>query len=272
MPELDTRRIIDAHVHLWDTDRFPLSWWKPSLGLPRRCTLDDYRAVSNARSAVTVQAGEGAAEADWLVAAARTSARPTVAVVAQTTPEPGRPIVVPEAMLASEMAGLRLSLRGHDRSWASPESLDGLANALASAGIVLELLIRPDQLSSIPEVASRHPELTIVICHLALGSARMDDEWRRGMTGLARFPSVAAKASGAFASDRDRAEAVRIAVDSFGPNRLMFGSDWPISTRSIGWSGVVARTTEAIGGTMTAGELDAFWFGTAAQIYGRMIA
>ncbi len=106
-------------------------------------------------------------------------------------------------------------------------------------GLVLELpCVFPRHLADVPELARTFPDLTIVIDHLGkppLHTERMD-EWSSLIRSAAAHANVAAKVSGLNTilatttwTGSDFREAVEVALDCFGPDRLMCGSDWPVS-------------------------------------------
>jgi L-fuconolactonase len=132
--------------------------------------------------------------------------------------------------------------------------VDGLA-AVAAAGLVYDLLVRERELPAARAVAQRLPGLTLVVDHLAkprIREAAMDP-WAGELAALARHPNVACKLSGLVTeADWDAwtptqlVPYVRHAVDVFGPERLLFGSDWPVCLLAAGYGEVVAATAEAL--------------------------
>ncbi len=136
---------------------------------------------------------------------------------------------------------------------------------------MLELLLRADQISAVRTLAELHPRLDMVLCHLGLSTAAPTPEWRDALAALADQPNVSAKVSGLFpagraAYERDpRAQdAVREALDALGPDRMMFGSDWPMSTR-IGTYEDVIEWTHLLLGELTTDESAAIWARTAER-------
>ncbi|WP_350347612.1 amidohydrolase family protein [Agromyces sp. G08B096] len=270
--------MLDAHVHLWDLDRVHLSWFRPDLALPRVVTAEDLARASRGavEAAVAVQAGDTLGEAEWLAGHAAT--HPIIpAIVLQY--EAGRPwagIVQPvvDASTRSDaphprVAGIRVPTPQGAADLSDVRGLDRLADGLATSGLVLELLIRPDQLPAAAALAARHPELTVVICHLGLGRGTPDATWRRGLDAIAAHDRVLAKLSGLHADGDDAARVAGIAAtafDALGPDRLMFGSDWPMSARVAPYPEIVERTADALP-ELDATAADAFWHGTAARAY-----
>jgi L-fuconolactonase len=146
-----------------------------------------------------------------------------------------------------------------DSDWlARPAVLRGLAD-VAAAGLVYDVVAMPRHLRAAVAAAAATPQLTFVLDHLGnpeIG-AEVDLSWADAFRAFAALPNTAAKFSGFLgepapgsADTADGGPAAgqnahlrpyyEIALESFGPERLMFGSDWPVSTMAIGYSGVLA--------------------------------
>lgn len=268
--------IVDAHVHLWDVDRMHLPWFRPELGLPRVASLDDLRAASAGRidGAIAVQAADTLGEARWLADLAARD-RFVRGLVLQYDPRADATAWagMAQAMIDgpnARIGGIRLATPGGAADFGDVPGLDALADGLARTGRVLELLIRPAQLPAAAALARRHPSLAVVACHLAIGGEPAGRAWLDGLGEFAAQPNTAAKVSGlvrhAAGDDERVARLVRTAVAAFGADRLMFGSDWPISARFVPYAEVV-RSTEAALPPLDAAARRAFWRGTAMRLY-----
>jgi L-fuconolactonase len=274
--------ILDAHVHLWDTSRFELPWLAGVPELNHRYTARDLRAAigeAPVAAAVAVQAGETAEEAAWLFDAASEVQHGGLSsrVVLQHAPAASGWLGTVHSVvdgLGILPAGVRLPIHRRAADWTDLEGLDTLLGGLEQRGLVLELLLRPDQIPVIHELAAAHPRLDIVLCHLGLSTAESRPEWRTALKMLTSRSNVSAKVSGLFspqgtAADADsRArDAIAQAADALGPDRLMFGSDWPMSTRAGTYADVVERTALILP-ALTSEESAAIWRETAERIYG----
>ncbi len=142
-----------------------------------------------------------------------------------------------------------------DPHWILRPEVEPALAMLEEAGLVLELpAVFPDHLGDVPELARRHPGLAVVVDHLGkppLGTAQMA-AWGELLRAAAGQSNVHAKVSGlntlapASWSAADLEPAVRVAVDAFGPPRLVSGSDWPVALLNGNYERVWRETTAAI--------------------------
>lgn len=270
-------RLVDAHVHLWDLHRHGLAWFRPSLGLPGTASPSDLRAASGAGAldgpdavldvAVAVQAGDGADEVAWLTG----QRHPLLGgAVLQYVPQDEPEAQVVGAASTRAVRGFRVAVPDRAADLADVPGLDRLLAAAGDARMVVDFLVRWQQLPAVAAFAARHPRTSVVVCHLGLGQGEPVEGWRRGLVQLAATPNVAGKVSGLVGTgpdDRSRlTEVVHLAVEELGTDRLMFGSDWPISARVAPYPRIVARTAAALP-ALTPTERQAFWGGTAARLY-----
>lgn len=231
--------VIDAHQHYWNPTRADYGWLRPGSPLYRSFLPDDL-ATSLADAAVgttvLVQAAPTLAETDWLLdLAGRT---PTVAGVVGWV-DLDRPDVA--ALLAERiprgLVGIRPMLQDlPDPDWILARSA-GL-RAVSDAGLGFDALVRPAGLAPIAALAERHPGLRIVVDHAGkppIGTASMDDWWS-AIRQVAARPNCVCKLSGLMTeappcTPRDTVVAlVRRVADLWGPDRLIWGSDWPVLT------------------------------------------
>jgi L-fuconolactonase len=177
------------------------------------------------------------------------------------------------------LAGIRhLAHLEPDPAWlVRPDVVVGLA-AVAEAGLAVELVVRAHQLRVVTELVDAQPAASFVLDHLGkppllAGGADLQ-RWRTDITDLARRPNVVAKVSGLGLEDDHlgwTAASLRPAVDhaleTFGPGRLMFGSDWPLVRLTRGytaWWDTYRQLTAAL----AADEQEAIDHGTARRTYG----
>jgi L-fuconolactonase len=189
--------------------------------------------------------------------------------------------------VADAMAGLRALPGGEflcgirhpvlaepDPGWlARPEVLRGL-RALAVEGLVFDLVTLPHQLPAAVTAVRSVPELAFVLDHLGgppagPGQGATRGSWASAVRSLAGLPNVACKLSGAHTSPA-RAAGLRpyyeTVLAAFGPDRLMFGSDWPVSTLAATYRQVCDLYRE-LTADLDAAEQDAIFERTARRVY-----
>ncbi|WP_440707954.1 amidohydrolase family protein [Herbiconiux sp. YIM B11900] len=250
---MSERVIVDAHAHVWDRTRTPIDWIDESLPeIDRDFSVPELETVAqDAATAlgvridglVLVQALNDADETADLLAAAH---GPVVGWLDLDAPDaPGRLEALRAQPGGERLVGIRhLAHVDPDPEWLLRPAVSHGLDALADAGLGFDLVVRPWQLATAARVADAHPELRLVLDHLgqppatAGEGADVDAEnafarWAADLAELARRPNVVAKISGvavrggpASVAHLDRVGGV--ALEVFGPGRLMFGSDWPL--------------------------------------------
>jgi L-fuconolactonase len=148
--------------------------------------------------------------------------------------------------------------------------------ALAEFGLVYDILIVARQLPSATELARAFPQQPFVLDHIAKPDIRGHalDPWRRDIEALAACPNVTCKLSGmvteadwASWTPDDFAPYVERVVRCFGPERLMFGSDWPVCTLAGDYASVLALAESHLG-HLSQDDREAIFGGNAARVYG----
>lgn len=155
-----------------------------------------------------------------------------------------------------------------------PSFLRGLG-MLAEFDLTYDLLLFPRHLPVAIDVVSRFPDQRFVLDHLAKPpiKARQIDAWARDLVGLAARPNVCAKLSGLVTeaewhqwAPADLQPYLAVALDLFGPNRLMVGSDWPVCTLAGEYEQVMAPVV-AFAEAQPTDDRDAILGGTAVKFW-----
>ncbi len=252
---------IDAHQHFWDLDRFTYRWMPPGPSVLRRNYLPEDLAPILARNrfdgSVLVQANTVAAEAEWMLelATRHEFIKAVVAWVDLTDPRLGERL--DQLQRHPRFKGVRHPVHDEaDPRWLLREDvLRGLAE-LERRDLPYDLLLRPVHLPLVPILAERFPQLRMVIDHLAKPPiARHSLEgWAEQFAAAAQYPRVWCKLSGMITEADHRSwktahllPYVAHALRCFGPERLMFGSDWPVCLLAGSWKQVLAAFTQALG-------------------------
>jgi L-fuconolactonase len=276
--------ILDAHHHLWDPRLHDYPWMTGEAARLREPRgLDDLRAVTGpagVSATIAVQAATSEAETAWLLALAAESDGLVAGVVGWVDLE--APDVADRlARLRSAPGGERLVGIRHpahdepDAGWLDRDTVGRGLRAVAAAGLTYDLLLFPEHLAPARRVAEALPELALVVDHGA--KPRIADggwePWNSDLAALAAHERVHCKLSGlvtearwdAWREDGVERYAARL-LELFGPQRLMFGSDWPVCTLAASYAEVVELAGSALAGC-SAEERDAVLAGTARRFY-----
>jgi L-fuconolactonase len=274
---------IDAHQHFWNPQRVPLPWLRAEHASIARAfepaELEPQLAPANVSATILVQSAcvdedtelmlEHAARYDWIAA--------VVAWLPLEDPRRanGR---LDELRRRPKVRGVRHLIHDQpDPHWVlRPAVLESLA-LVEAAGLVLELpAVFPRHLEDVPGLALRFPSLPIVIDHLGKPPIGRNDfsAWAKQLETASKHPNVSAKISG-LNTAVDRAEwsaddlepAIDVALRAFGPDRLMCGSDWPVSLLNRGeYEQVWAETRRALE-VVAPGDTATLLHATARRLY-----
>lgn len=278
--------LIDAHQHVWERSRADYAWIPPGSALDRDFRQEDVApslAACGVDGTVLVQAADDPRDTQWMLRVA--DAHPEVVGVVGFLPLE-LPEIAAEALdeLVTHPAFVGVRSLIHDRPdprWlAGAQAAEGLA-LLEGAGVPFDLVAdRPEHLALIPEIGERHPELDIVIDHLAkppIGAwgPWRPRQWEELMAAAAENPRVHAKVSGLYAQGPDPSawteDSIRSVVDRavglFGADRLMYGGDWPVSTTAGGYERVYRGIAAALE-RLDEEDREAIRSGTAMRFYG----
>ena len=239
--------VIDSHIHLIDQKRFGYAWSSGAPKLKRDWTADDLAASAKPYTIegfvfveVDVDMPQYLDEADWVDSLAARDKRILGAVVCLPL-ERGKAIE-PEI---ARVAGLRRTrgVRRLIQNQSDPEFvlkpgfLDAL-KLLPKYDLVFDICIFHNQLPNTLEMVRRCPEVSFVLDHIAKPGikAGLIDPWRGHIRQLAALPNVVCKLSGVTteadheAWTRDQLKPyIDHILSSFGPDRVMYGGDWPVS-------------------------------------------
>jgi len=273
---------LDAHLHLWELGEGRYPWLGPQLGqLHDTFTAEQARetlAGAGVQGAILVQADDTAA--DTVAMLENAAAHDFIAGVLGWLPleNPAAAGALLEQWLEHpKFAGVRTLVHDDPR----PDVLELAAvreslGLLARAGVPFDVPDAfPRHLGQIAALAAQIPELTVVVDHLGkpprAGSAADMARWERQLRTVAALPNTAAKVSGLHCPGAPFTAAALarvwdVALDAFGPQRLMFGGDWPVSLLGSPYSAVVDVAAQ-LAGPLSADEAASLWSGTARRVY-----
>jgi L-fuconolactonase len=242
-------RIVDTHQHLWDVNRFNLPWIKKDTPLARSFVMQDYLTATNGLNVVKavymevdVDPKQQVAEAEYILDICRQGKTPTVAAVVS-----GRPAAADFRQYLNRFKGNRYlkGVRQVLHNEAAPAGLCVSADfqrglrVLDDMGLSFDLCMRHAELPDAVRACDALPHLRFILDHLGNPDVLAKDQtnWRRDIGRLARCKNLVCKVSGIVAGARpnkwtadDLAPFVNHVLDSFGPDRVMFGGDWPVCT------------------------------------------
>jgi L-fuconolactonase len=254
--------IVDAHHHFWNLEREAMPWMTTAHGVIRRtfepADLEPLLERAGVSRTVLVQAACSDSDTDSMFEHAARHEWIGGVIAWIDLRSPGR------ALERLDELGQQPKLRGirhliHDESdphWILQDRVLASLALLEERRLILELpCVYPRHLGDVPELATRFPDLTIVVDHLGkppLGSGEMG-RWAEALRAAAGHGNVAAKVSGLntalAATDWDAGdlrEAVEVALAVFGPSRLMCGSDWPVALLNGDYDRVWRETVQVI--------------------------
>jgi L-fuconolactonase len=266
---------VDAHQHYWRYDPQRDNWITDAMSILRQDFLPDDTAQYAAGAVVAVQADQSIAETDFLLdlAARHSFIRGVVGWIDLRAPDLGEQLA--RSRDATALKGFRhIAQSEPDDFLARPDVIRGIA-ALGDYDYSYDILIYPRQLAAAEQLVKRCPGVHFVLDHCAKPAIANGEiaEWRSGIERLARHQNVYCKVSGLVNeanwgrwTDADIFPYLDAAVDAFGADRLLFGSDWPVCLLAATYSEVVA-VVDRWAERLTGAERVLLFGGTATAVY-----
>ena len=275
--------IVDAHHHFWDPGRADYPWLTDELATIRRAfgpaDLAPELEAAGVEATVLVQTRSSLDETiEFLETAEATPfVRGVVGWVDLTDPAVADVI----ARLRGGRGGDRLAGIRHqahdepDPDWLVRDDVVRGIRAVGSAGLVYDLLVRPREVPAALALARRLPDVQFVIDHLAkppIASGELAP-WEERMAPFRELEHVGCKVSGMVTeadwsswTPHDLQPYIDRVLDVFGPDRLLFGSDWPVCLLAASYGDVVAAAGATLSGLSKSDRAKVFG-GTAAAVY-----
>jgi predicted TIM-barrel fold metal-dependent hydrolase len=247
--EMSDSPIVDTHHHLWDLTRFRLPWITPGDPLARSFVMDDYReatagleVVKTVYMEVDVDPTQQDAEVEYVSELCRADDNPMAAAVVS-----GRPASEGFAKYLARhknnpyVCGIRqvLHVPGTPRGYCLERPFVAGIRRLGEQGWSFDLCMRSGELADAVKLVDQCPDTRFVLDHCGNASVLADDlnQWRRDIAALAQRTNVIGKVSGIIASGAggkwtidNLAPIINHTLDEFGPERVVFGGDWPVCT------------------------------------------
>jgi L-fucono-1,5-lactonase len=272
---------VDAHLHLWDLGRSRYPWITPALGpLHADITAEQARAELDGcgvRQAVLVQADDTEADTRFLVEVAQRCDWVAGVVGWVQLDEPAVAAGQLERWGSGRaVCGIRHLVHDDPRDdFLELPTVRTSLRLLADAGFPLDVPDAwPRHLGAVAELAAALPELTVVVDHLGKpppAGPEQQKAWRDVLARVAGRPNTVAKVSGLqtpghpFTVDTVR-PAWETGLELFGPDRLMWGSDWPMTLLTAGYAGTW-QVMSALIGELSPDEQRSLLGDTARRVY-----
>jgi predicted TIM-barrel fold metal-dependent hydrolase len=247
-------QLVDTHVHFWDrrVEGLRWAWLEPGFSHPRlgrlpeiaadRYVVEDYRRsigdcdVSGVVHIQAAQSTDPVIETAWLQRLSQAQGWPNAVVAYAPLADPAAADIVRRHLEFPILRGVRDLAAGEHLG--DPAVMRGF-NAIAALGVSIEVMTSWPNYGHVHALAQANPDATIILGHAGLPVERDPDyyaRWRAAIVALGREPNIVCKIS-ALASGADPSwtvESIRPWVlgclEAFGPDRAMFGSNWPIDS------------------------------------------
>lgn len=272
---------LDAHHHLWKFDPKEYGWIDENMQALRRDFLPaDLHAVMTAAGisgSVAVQARQTVEETRWLLdlAGQNDFMKGVVGWVPLADPKVGA--VIDEFAANPKLRGVRHVLQDEpDENHILREDFNRGIRELARHRLTYDILIFERHLPQTIRFVDQYPKQVFVVDHLAKPRVKYKaiSPWREHMQELAKRDNVYCKVSG-LATEADHKKwteeqlepYIDTVLSAFGPRRVMFGSDWPVSLLALSygrWVDIAGRATAKL----STAEQQRFWSETAVEAYG----
>lgn len=242
---------IDAHQHFWRFDPVRDAWIDPqSMSVLRRdfmpSDLQPLLAAAGIDACIAVQADQSEVETDFLLDLA--AQNPFIVGVVGWVDLRADDLSGRLARWAGQSAlrGFRHILQGEQLEFMlQPDFLRGI-RTIGQAGFTYDILVFPRHLRAVQQLLRQADAQPFVIDHLAKPYIRrgLYKQWAVDLRRIARYPNVFCKLSGMVTEAdwkswraADLTNYLEIALDCFGPQRLLYGSDWPVCLLAADYSG-----------------------------------
>jgi L-fuconolactonase len=253
--------IVDSHHHFWDPALADYPWMTDEVAAIRRRfspeNLEPLLREYGIDGTVVVQARGSIEETRWLleIAAANPFVLGVVGWIDLTDPDVTRVLA---DYTAGRLVGIRHQVHDEpDPAWLLRDDVQRGIAAVGEAGLAFDLLVRSAELPAAIETVRRHGDMRFVLDHLAKPPVRGGDTdtWARGVEALADFPNVTCKLSGLVTEAEwstwraaGLSEYHRRAIEWFGAERCMFGSDWPVCLLAAPYDDVLDLLRQGLSG------------------------
>jgi L-fuconolactonase len=279
----DTMRsmVVDTHLHFWDLATYQdhTDWMKDSPVIFRSFLPEDikphFHACGVDRGVIIEAARDSHALNLWWLALAKRYPYIGAVVAGCLLEQADLAGWFDEYAHSPYFVGVRTAPAGPPENWATdPDTARGL-NELARRDLSLDLLVTYEAFEAVRQVAAKHPSLRIILDHCGGPPLREGqlDAWRQHLAPLAGQPNIHVKYSSLllYAEPDISVERIRpvaeFLMETFGPQRLLWGSNWPVELMGGTYEQSFSATHAALQPLTTAAEREAIYGGNAAKFY-----
>jgi L-fuconolactonase len=271
---------IDAHQHFWHYSAKEYGWIGPDMAMLKQDRLPENLIPllrdADLDGAVVIQARQTLEETQWLLDLAEQYSFIKGVVGWVDLRSPDLHMQLERFSNHSKFCGVRHVVQDEpdDQFMLRDDFLRGIAT-LAEFDLTYDILIFPRHLPVACKVVARFPDQPFALDHIGKPPIKdgMLEPWSTGIGRLAAYPNVVCKISGMVTEADWRGwqpshlrPYLDVVLEAFGPQRLMFGSDWPVCTVA-GTYGQVVELVAAYARQLSVGEQAAIWGSTARQFY-----
>jgi len=270
---------VDAHQHFWRYSREEFDWISDEMASIRRDFLpgDLLPLLDQAEIdvSIAVQTRQSLEETNWLLDLAEEDEWIAGVVGWAPLTDPHVENTLESLAENSKLKGLRLILQAEPDAYMDRADFNSGLALLHKYSFVYDLLIHEHQLPTAIRLVDRHTSQRIVLDHLAkplIASGQLEP-WRTRIRELARRPHVSCKLSGMVTEANfdsrttdDLRPYVEVALEAFGPSRILFGSDWPVCTVAASYGHWTSVVRDFIA-NLSADEQNAILGGNAINVY-----
>lgn len=280
---MDKLPIVDTHVHLWHPKELRYPWLTQVPALNKPYLLTDYVAAYedlNIESIVFVQCDthpdDGLKETTWVTSLAAVEPR-IRGIVAWVPIEEGEQVEPFVEKLAenSLVKGIRRLIQGESIDFCIQSNFVKGVKTLARYGLSFDLCIFHPQLANTIELVEQCPNIQFILDHIGKPDIKnqLFEPWKKELRTLAKHTNVYCKISGLvteadheYWTPSNLKPYIDHVIDCFGFDRVIYGSDWPVSTLASDYTRWVSTLQEAVSGCSSE-ELTKLFHDNAIKFY-----
>jgi len=243
--------IVDTHQHLWDLKKFRLPWIEKGSHLDHSFLMSDYlkeakglNIVKTIYMEVDLDPAQQGQEAEYVIGLCQKRDNPMAAGVISGRPaSDGFPKYIRRYKDSKYIKGVRQVLHGPSTpaGYCLDKKFIASIRLLGELGLRFDLCMRPEELLDAAKLIDACPDTRFVLDHCGNAKVQAKDrrQWEKDIAAVAKRKNVVGKVSGIVVGAKpkewkpeDLAPIIKHTLEVFGPERVMFGGDWPVCTRA----------------------------------------